>query len=377
MQLQKYITKGNISMTIGEKIRELRKQNNITQEALADALNISFQSVSKWENNSAMPDISMVVPIANFFGVTTDELFDRGAETQAADMEHYLAKNLEYAHAGQIEKRLSLWRGALAKYPNNYRCMQMLANSLWQCRSSSEFTAEETEAMLRESIALNERVFSECNDLATKFSALQILVFTYGDASFPCADEEKAVYYAMQAPSFYCSHQMFLEHAYYKEENLEQRDLQRQMNIISFVDCAVHRLRTAATYKTPEERIRAFKAGVMLWHALIDDGNFLIYHCRLSDLHAGIAGNYAVLGDRENTLLHAKAALEHANTYDTLPDGVQHFTVPALSLAYSDASMSTKNHKKTQTELILGKFSEPWYDFLRDDAEFLSLCSIS
>ena len=72
MQLQKFNTKGNISMTIGEKIRELRKKNNITQEALAEALKISFQSVSKWENNTAMPDISMVVPIANFFGVTTD-----------------------------------------------------------------------------------------------------------------------------------------------------------------------------------------------------------------------------------------------------------------------------------------------------------------
>ena len=140
MQLQKFNTKGNISMTIGEKIRELRKKNNITQEALAEALKISFQSVSKWENNTAMPDISMVVPIANFFGITTDELFDRGAETQSADMESYLAKNLEYAHAGQIEKRLSLWRSALTKYPNNYRCMQMLANSLWQCRSSSDFT---------------------------------------------------------------------------------------------------------------------------------------------------------------------------------------------------------------------------------------------
>ena len=79
MQLQKFNTKGNISMTIGEKIRELRKKNNITQEALAEALKISFQSVSKWENNTAMPDISMVVPIANFFGITTDELFDRGA----------------------------------------------------------------------------------------------------------------------------------------------------------------------------------------------------------------------------------------------------------------------------------------------------------
>ncbi|MBQ8577348.1 MAG: helix-turn-helix transcriptional regulator [Clostridia bacterium] len=360
-------------MTIGEKIRDLRKKNNITQETLAAYLNISYQSVSKWENGTASPDISHLVPLANIFNITLDELFDRGAETQAADMEVYLAKNMEFAHAGQIENRLSLWREALAKYPNNYRCMQMLANSLWQCRNSTAYSAEEKEAMLRESIALNERVFAECNDLATKFSALQILVFTYGNPAYACADEEKAVYYAGQAPSFYCSYQMFAEHAYYKEENLEKRDLQRQLNILSFVDCAAHRLRTAATYKTPEERIRAFKAGVNLWHALIDDGNFLFYHCRLSALHSSIAGNYAVLGDRENTLFHAKAAMEHARAYDNLPDGVQHYTVPALSLAYSDASQSSKNYKETDTQLLLAKFAEPWYDFLREDPEFRAI----
>jgi DNA-binding transcriptional regulator YiaG len=42
--------KGEPAMTINEKIRELRKKANLTQEALAAALNISYQSVSKWES---------------------------------------------------------------------------------------------------------------------------------------------------------------------------------------------------------------------------------------------------------------------------------------------------------------------------------------
>ena len=63
-------------MTIGEKIKQLRREQGITQEKLAEYLNISYQAVSKWENNSAFPDISLVVPISNFFGVTTDVLFD-------------------------------------------------------------------------------------------------------------------------------------------------------------------------------------------------------------------------------------------------------------------------------------------------------------
>ena len=46
-------------MNIGNKIRELRKQQGITQEQLAESIGISFQAVSKWENNIALPDITL------------------------------------------------------------------------------------------------------------------------------------------------------------------------------------------------------------------------------------------------------------------------------------------------------------------------------
>ena len=51
-------------MKIGENIRALRKARGFTQEQLADMLGISFQAVSKWENNASMPDISLLPAIA-------------------------------------------------------------------------------------------------------------------------------------------------------------------------------------------------------------------------------------------------------------------------------------------------------------------------
>ena len=50
-------------MTLGEKIKELRQKNNVTQEKLAEYLNITCQSISKWENNNALPDISLTIPV--------------------------------------------------------------------------------------------------------------------------------------------------------------------------------------------------------------------------------------------------------------------------------------------------------------------------
>ena len=63
-------------MMIGRKIKELRKRRGITQEQLADALGVSFQAVSKWENDIALPDIALMPSIAGYFKVSMDELFD-------------------------------------------------------------------------------------------------------------------------------------------------------------------------------------------------------------------------------------------------------------------------------------------------------------
>jgi orotate phosphoribosyltransferase len=59
----------------GDKIRFLRCNKNITQAQLAEALAVSAQSVSKWENHLSLPDISLLPVLARFFGITMDELF--------------------------------------------------------------------------------------------------------------------------------------------------------------------------------------------------------------------------------------------------------------------------------------------------------------
>ena len=61
-------------MTLGEKIYQYRTQKNLSQGDLADALNVSRQSISKWENNGAVPELDKLVKLSEIFGVTLDEL---------------------------------------------------------------------------------------------------------------------------------------------------------------------------------------------------------------------------------------------------------------------------------------------------------------
>ena len=63
-----------MTLKIGEKIKDLRKKADVTQERFAEYLGVTAQAVSKWEVESGYPDIELLPSIANFFSITIDEL---------------------------------------------------------------------------------------------------------------------------------------------------------------------------------------------------------------------------------------------------------------------------------------------------------------
>ncbi|MBQ1998197.1 MAG: helix-turn-helix transcriptional regulator, partial [Spirochaetales bacterium] len=63
-----------MKLTIGENIRNFRKKNDLTQEALADRLGVTYQSISRWENGTTYPDLELIPAIAEVLAVTVDEL---------------------------------------------------------------------------------------------------------------------------------------------------------------------------------------------------------------------------------------------------------------------------------------------------------------
>ncbi len=74
-------------MILAEKIMKLRKQNGWSQEELAVRLNISRQSVSKWESNASIPDLDKIFKLSEIFGVSTDYLLKDEIEEDAGLLE--------------------------------------------------------------------------------------------------------------------------------------------------------------------------------------------------------------------------------------------------------------------------------------------------
>ena len=117
-------------LPIAEIIRNKRREKNVTQDELAQALGVTFQSVSRWENGVAYPDIELIPKIALFFGITTDELLGANEEARRTEYENFV-KLIDSAsdHRECFEIALKAWE----RFPDKYAFANVICNKLIHC----------------------------------------------------------------------------------------------------------------------------------------------------------------------------------------------------------------------------------------------------
>ena len=153
-------------INLGEKIKTLRKQKNISQEVFAGYLGVSFQAVSKWENGNTMPDVTMIPAIASFFGVTTDELFDFNLYEIEKSIDAIVSEHAKYWYT-DIKMAEQIIRDGLKKYPGN--------DILLTCLMGVLLDRGQNEEIITIGRALTES--TKHDDL--RFDAYRIMAMTY------------------------------------------------------------------------------------------------------------------------------------------------------------------------------------------------------
>ena len=123
-------------MELGKKIKQLRFKAGLTQEQLADKLGIGAQSVSKWENAVAMPDITTLPLLAEIFGVSIDDLFDLTTEQRLNRIENRMDAEEELP-ADIFREFESFLQSELNNAKNQQRATELLAYLYWH-RMNSE-----------------------------------------------------------------------------------------------------------------------------------------------------------------------------------------------------------------------------------------------
>ncbi len=155
-----------MNIRLGQKIKSLRKAKNISQEVLAQYLGVSFQAVSKWETETAMPDVTLIPAIASFFEVSTDELFDFNlleTEKRVAEIcnEACRWRDTDSRKAEQILRK------GLQQYPGN----DILLNNLLYTMRSPE--------RAQEVIDLCRVLMEGAKHEDVRYDAMRILAETY------------------------------------------------------------------------------------------------------------------------------------------------------------------------------------------------------
>lgn len=136
-------------MDIGLKIKKLRKERGITQERLAEYLNISPQAVSKWENGTALPDITLVPSISNLFGITLDELFGMSEIRNTEKINAIFSEVHKLEAISKVDEAIELLKNSIKTYPNNYGLISELALAL---------SSKDDIVSINEAISLSEKV---------------------------------------------------------------------------------------------------------------------------------------------------------------------------------------------------------------------------
>ncbi len=106
---------------IGGFLRELRKEKELTQEQLAEQFGVSSRSVSRWENGNTMPELGILVDLAEFYEVDIKEIIDgeRKSESMKKEEKETLRKVADYA---EVEKKLVVRRRCIVTFVGTLVC---------------------------------------------------------------------------------------------------------------------------------------------------------------------------------------------------------------------------------------------------------------
>ena len=114
-------------MEIGTKIRNLRAQHGVTQEALAEHLGVTAQAVSKWERGVAAPDIGLLPALSVFFGVRIDDLFEL-SDAARLDRINRMMENEGFLSQADFDYAERFLKDLCTGDPNNAEAYRMLAD---------------------------------------------------------------------------------------------------------------------------------------------------------------------------------------------------------------------------------------------------------
>jgi len=347
-----------MKIEIGGNIKHLRKARGMTQEALADALGISFQAVSKWERGDGYPDITILPPLASFFGVTLDALLGQDAEKDAAQAQTILDEACANAADGHIAANIPLLREAVKRFPGDDRLRLQLARSLHALQTDAAAAARNTE----EAAEITERILERCTESATRHQAQTLLCYAYADLGL----REKAAEQAHALPELLSCRLM--------EVDFLDGDAQEEALRKAFISCAealdwqfyrLYRLGAA----DDRERVQLLQKALTVLETVLD-GEYLHLAVNMAERNLWLAQAYLRLGETENALDALECAAKFAAEYDDQPQEYEYQSLLLRGLQFRRDDYG-KSYEGKYGDWLRKRLQEPEFRALQGEERFL------
>ena len=336
-----------MQLDLGQKIRELRRRDGRTQEALAEAIGVTSQAVSRWEANGGYPDMEMIPSIANYFGVTIDELFGYQNDRESKiDMIINKIKSFGIQSRGDdewVDECLAILREGLAEFPQNERLLLTLADTLSEAgwRRHKEWLYYDDEGFIQhnydvhkrneywaESIKLCEYLINNATDNSTVTRAIHILVLLYRNIG----ENDKAIAYAQKMPELKNCREILLSAASDGKEEAKYIGDFLLKTASQFAQQLVYGLITNKHHFESDMPIEKIKGAISLFYLICDDGNMGKYHGDLIELYIYLSRVQWERGYHDDAFESLNESLKHAKALEALWDEEEHtFTAPLVS----------------------------------------------
>ena len=350
---------------IGKRIKELRRARDMTQERLAEYLNVSFQAISKWETGIAMPDLSMIAPLTKIFGVTSDELLGISHENEVDNRRSDLIGQRESTfETGDTTERLRISEIAVSEYPGDMQFLIWLADdekSFATHVCSPYGTAPDPTAAkdyLEKSVHHYEIALETTEDKDLReFSLIGIV---YALSSLGRLEEARRYAEQSEDPD------SLLRACLTGDEAIVHHQHCLKGEVISLLFELVYGYSTHHDLDLADKLIRM----------IVDDGNYLWFHSYLMTINRFQARWFAREHNWDGVIDKLKECREHGIALDTLILKAKEkpfaYTCAAFDRLTFDGKVSVSG-TETYAEEFLEYLRDPLFDPLRERDDFKEL----
>lgn len=289
-----------MKIKIGDRIKELRKRDGRKQEDLANALGVTNQAVSRWEKDSSYPDVEMIPSIANYFGISIDELFgyesDREKKIDSL-VAHINDMNLKNNGVDiNIDECIALAREAMIEFPGNEKVMLCLASVLYNAGyvrygehhliDEEGYNVYDTEkhrgyAEWKEAIILYEKLLQTLEAGEMRCRAVIELTQLYLNTG----EHSRAQAVIESAPSIYGSREFLRIRACDGKKHTEAFGEALLKMIRASAELIIGTVLSYEQNMLPYEKVQSIQSAIMLFDHVCTDGNYGIHNLYIARMY--------------------------------------------------------------------------------------------